>query len=289
MKSDTSKASLAVIGGSGLYSLEGLALKESVQINTPYGKPSGPIRIGEFQGRTIAFLARHGEGHHFNPTHVPYRANIYALKSLGVRRILSVSAVGSLKLEIKPCDFVVPDQLIDRTRQRELTFFDDLAVHLPFADPFCPQLSRIYVESARKAGVTIHEGGTYVCIEGPAFSTKAESRLYRSWEADVIGMTCLPEARLAREAEICYATLAASTDYDVWHEEPVTTEIVLANFARNLDNIKKIVREAISKVTDNEECCCQQALRGTLITAPSAVTDSDRERYGLLLGRYWNA
>ncbi len=289
MKPYTDKAHIAVIGGSGLYSLEGMQMKESIQVDTPYGKPSGGIRIGQLEGKTIAFLARHGEGHRFNPTHVPYRANIYALKSLGVRRILAVSAVGSLRLEIKPCDFVVPDQVIDRTRQRPLTFFDDLAVHLPFADPFCPQLSRLYVESATKAGVTIHEGGTYVCIEGPAFSTKAESRLYRSWEADIIGMTCLPEARLAREAEMCYATLAASTDYDVWHEEPVTTEIVLANFARNLDNIRKIVREAISKVSDETECCCQQALRGTLITASSAVTDSDRERYGLLLGRYLKA
>lgn len=277
-------AEIAIIGGSGLYDLEGLTIETSLPIETPFGMPSGEVVIGDLDEVRVAFLARHGKGHRFNPTNVPYRANIYALKSLGVKRILSVSAVGSLKLEILPCDFVVPDQIIDRTRLRPSTFFDTVAVHIPFADPFCPQLSQAYVDAAKALGVTIHAGGTYVCMEGPAFSTKAESKLYRSWGASVIGMTCIPESKLAREAEICYATLAAATDYDVWHEEPVTAEMVLNNFKHNVQNIKRILREVIRKVPESRECNCGEALKGTMISDRNEMTEANKERYRLLLG-----
>ena len=213
------KAVIAVIGGSGLYEMDGLSNVEFVEIDTPFGKPSDAIALGSLDEIPLAFLPRHGRGHRFNPTHIPVRANIYALKSLGVQRVISVSAVGSLKEEFAPLDLVVPNQLIDRTRQRESTFFDEgMVVHIGLADPYCAETSQVIQHSAQELGLNVHPGGTMVVMEGPAFSTRAESFMYRSWGADIIGMTALPEAKLAREAEICYATMAWVTDYDCWHQ-----------------------------------------------------------------------
>ncbi|MDP2952445.1 MAG: S-methyl-5'-thioadenosine phosphorylase, partial [Chloroflexota bacterium] len=238
-------ARIGVIGGSGLYEMEGLADIEEARVKTPFGDPSDTIVVGTLEGTRVAFLPRHGRGHRISPTRLPARANIYALKSLGVEWVISVSAVGSLKEEIRPLDLVVPDQLIDRTRSRVNSFFEDgPVVHVGFADPFCPVLSRSLYEAAREAGARVHRGGTYVVMEGPLFSTRAESDLYRSWGASVIGMTALPEAKLAREAEICYATLACATDYDCWREghESVTIEMVIANLTQNVATAKQILR-----------------------------------------------
>lgn len=282
-------AQVAVIGGSGLYQIEGLSDVEEVKVNTPFGEPSDSIIIGTLGGVRVAFLPRHGRGHRISPSELPARANIFALKSLGVERIISVSAVGSLKEEIAPLHLVIPDQLIDRTRGRASTFFGGgIVAHVGFADPFCPVLSRVLYEAARGTGATTHFGGTYVVIEGPQFSTKAESRLYRSWGADIIGMTALPEAKLAREAEVCYATLALVTDYDVWHsaEQTVSVELVVTNLLKNVQVAKEVIKRAVTMIPAERDCSCATALKDAIITAPEYIPEKVKQDLSLLIGKY---
>jgi 5'-methylthioadenosine phosphorylase len=283
------QAKIGVIGGSGLYDIKGLTDIEEVKIDTPFGKPSDTITIGKLEGVGIAFLPRHGRGHRIMPTEVPTRANIYALKSLGVERIISVNAVGSLRKEIKPGDLVIPDQLIDRTRLRASSFFGGgIVAHIPFAEPFCPILSQTLYQEARKAGAKIHKGGTYLVMEGPAFSTKAESRLYRSWGADIIGMTALPEAKLAREAEICYAIIAGVTDYDSWQagSEPLDIRVILDTLRKNTEIIKEIIKLAVAKLPAERNCGCTTALKTAIVTAPELIPAEQKEKLGLLIGKY---
>jgi len=283
-------ARVGVIGGSGLYQMEGLTDIEEVSIDTPFGPPSDTITIGTLEGERVAFLPRHGRGHRISPSEIPSRANIWALKSLGVEHIISVSACGSMREDIAPLDVVIPDQLFDRTKGiRPATFFGEgLVVHISFADPFCPELSRVLYAAAKTVDVRVHNGGTLVVIEGPQFSTKAESRIYRQWGVDIIGMTALPEAKLAREAEICYATLAMVTDYDVWHvsEEPVTAEIVVRNLQKNVTTAQRIIRAAVGRIQEARPCPCALALRDALITQRQAIPPAQRERLGLLIGKY---
>ncbi len=284
-------ARLGVIGGSGLYVMPGLEDVERVELSTPFGAPSDAITVGDLDGAPVAFLPRHGRGHRLTPSEVPARANIYALKSLGVERIISVSAVGSLREDYAPLDLVLPDQLIDRTKSRPASFFEGgIVAHIGFADPFCGDLSGHLAAAVDTLGdVRLHRSGTYVCIEGPQFSTKAESRLYRQWGCDIIGMTALPEAKLAREAEICYATIACVTDYDVWHEseQPVTVEMVVANLSANVANAQRIIREAAQRLPIDRSgatCGCSTALANAVMTDRMLLTPELRERYGLLLG-----
>ena len=283
------EAKLAFIGGSGLYDLAELTDRAEVDVDTPYGPPSDAIIVGSLGDVRVSFLPRHGGGHRITPSELPARANIYALKSLGVERIVSVSAVGSLKESIRPLDFVVPDQLIDRTKSRPATFFEDGIVgHVAFADPFCPDLSRELASAAFGQGATTHEGGTCVVIEGPQFSTRAESRLYQSWDADIIGMTALPEAKLAREAEMCYATLACVTDYDTWHvsEEDVTVEVVIANLHRNVSLAQSVIR-AIAPVAESERHCeCGSALANAIVTARERVPEDTLRKLGAIVQKY---
>jgi 5'-methylthioadenosine phosphorylase len=283
------QAKIAVIGGTGLYQIEGLTNIEEINIDTPFGKPSDTITIGRLEGISVAFLPRHGKGHRISPTEVPARANIYALKSLGVEHIIAVNTVGSFKQEIKPGDLVIPDQIIDRTRQRANTFFGEgIVVHIPFADPFCPVLSQILYQAAKEAGATVHPKGTYVAMEGPAFSTRAESRLYRSWGADIIGMTALPEARLAREAEICYASIAGVTDYDSWQEksEKFTVDTILNIQHRNTDTIRKIIKLAVARIPEKRDCGCATALKDAIVTDRKLIPAEPRKKLDLLLGKY---
>ena len=283
------EAKIGVIGGSGLYEIDGMTGIEEVKPRTPFGEPSDTITIGELDGKRLAFLPRHGRGHRISPTEIPVRANIYALKSLGVEWLMSVSAVGSLKEELHPVDLVIPDQIIDRTKSRVNTFFGDgLVAHLSFADPFCFDLSEILYQSAVEAGATTHKGGTYIAMEGPLFSTRAESNLYRSWGADIIGMTALPEAKLAREAEICYATLACVTDYDTWHEteESVTIDVAIANLLQNVETARKIVALAAARIPDGRDCECASALERGIITAPDLIPDKMKNDLDLLIGKY---
>ncbi len=280
---------IGVIGGSGLYEIAGMTNVEEVRPNTPFGEPSDAIIIGELDGRSIAFLPRHGRGHNISPTEIPSRANIYALKALGVEWVISVSAVGSLKEGIHPLDLVVPDQIIDRTKSRVNSFFDGgLVAHVSFAEPFCPTLSNILYHAALDVGANVHQEGTYIAMEGPLFSTKAESNLYRSWGASIIGMTALPEAKLAREAEICYAMLACITDYDTWHEteESVTIEMALANLMLNADKAKKIIGLVAARIPEKRECGCAQALENAIITAPEKIPVRIKEDLELLIGKY---
>ncbi|MEA3253368.1 MAG: S-methyl-5'-thioadenosine phosphorylase [Chloroflexota bacterium] len=284
-----STAKIGIIGGSGLYKIEGMTGVEQIEISTPFGNPSNAIVTGKLEGVSIAFLPRHGKGHHINPSELPARANIYALKSLGVKRIISVSAAGSLKEEIQPLDLVVPDQLIDHSKGRASTFFSDGIVgHVAFAEPFCPVLSQALFEAAIKAGAKVHRGGVYLTIEGPQFSTRAESQLYRSWGADIIGMTALPEAKLAREAEICYATLAFVTDYDCWHPAyaSVNTEMILSNLAKGVDSAKEILKLAIPAVPPARDCACATALKDAIATSPKYIPEKTRKKLDLLIGRY---
>jgi 5'-methylthioadenosine phosphorylase len=283
------QAKIGVIGGSGLYDIEGLTDIKEVNPDTPFGKPSDTITIGRLEGTGIAFLPRHGKGHRISPTEVSYRANIYALKGLGVEWIIAVNTVGSFKQEIKPGDLVIPDQLIDRTRSRANSFFGGgLVVHIPFAEPFCPVLSQILLEAARGTGASVHPKGTYVVMEGPAFSTKAESRLYRSWGADIIGMTALPEAKLAREAEICYATIAGVTDYDSWQEqsEPFTVDVILNILRQNIDTVKRIIKLAVARVPEKRDCECATALKAAFVTAPRFIPPEQKQKLNLLIGKY---
>ena len=280
---------IGVIGGSGLYQMEGLEQVQEVWPDTPFGKPSDAITIGQLEGVPVAFLPRHGRGHRIMPTQLPVKANIYAMKQLGVEWLVSVSAVGSLQEHVRPLDLVIPDQVIDRTRLRDHTFFGDgVVAHISFADPFCPDLSRLLAGAARDFGATVHEGGTCVVMEGPAFSTKAESHLYRSWGASVIGMTALPEAKLAREAEICYSMLACATDYDVWHEteEEVSIEMVIANVQRNVATSQQVLQRVIPHLHYERECVCASALRTSIITAPEHIGQEAKERLAPIIGKY---
>jgi len=282
-------AKIAVIGGSGLYDIEGMENIEEVDINTPFGKPSDKIVVGKLEEVGVAFLPRHGRGHRILPTEVPYRANIYALKSIGVERIIGINSVGSLKEEFKPNDLLIPNQLIDRTRGRVSTFFGEgIVAHIPFGEPFCPSLSQLVYQAAKDAGATAHRGGTYVVMEGPAFSTKAESMLYRSWGADVIGMTALPEAKLAREAEICYAVIACVTDYDCWRRghDAVTAEMIISRLRQNIDTAKRIIKLAVQKIPSKRDCDCATALSTALITAPDAMPEAQKQKLDLLIGKY---
>ncbi len=283
------KAKLAVIGGTGLYDIEGLTDIQPVDIDTPFGRPSDSIGVGRLGGVGIAFLPRHGKGHRISPTDVPARANIYALKSLGVEFIISSNSCGSFREDIKPGHLLVPDQIIDRTYHRDNTFFGEgIVAHIQFADPFCPVLSNIIYECALEAGATVRKGGTFIAMEGPAFSTRAESRLYRSWGADVIGMTVLPEARLAREAEICYASIACVTDYDSWHEtnETVTVEAILTTMRNNVDFAKKTIRLAAGRLPAKRDCDCASALGPALVTDLSLISAEQKKKLDLLIGKY---
>ncbi len=280
---------LAVIGGSGLYQMEGLAEREEVRLDTPFGPPSDAIVLGTLEGERVAFLPRHGRGHRLLPSELPSQANIYALKLLGVEMIVAVSAVGSLREDIAPLHLVVPDQVIDRTRGRAGTFFGEgLVAHIAFADPFCPRLRQALLEAALEVGATVHDGGTYVVIEGPAFSTRAESHLYRSWGAHIIGMTALPEAKLAREAEMCYATLAVVTDYDVWHpgHEDVTAEMILANLQRGMATARAVVRRLLGRLPQERTCPCPQALKDALVTPWELVPPETLRRLRPLIAKY---
>ena len=285
----TPSVRLGVIGGSGLYQMESLEDVQEVSLDTPFGKPSDVIAIGQLSGTPIAFLPRHGRGHRLMPTEVPVRANVYAMKQLGVERLVSISAVGSLREEVHPLDLVVPHQVIDRTRLRENTFFGDgVVAHISFAEPFCPEMGPLLAKAAREAGATVHEGGTCVVMEGPAFSTGAESHLYRSWGASIIGMTALPEAKLAREAEICYAMLACVTDYDVWHESEsnVSVELVVANLLKNVATSQQVLRNLVPRLTAERPCGCGTALQTAIITAPDRVPLEAKQRLAAIIGKY---
>ena len=289
MVTQSNPATIAIIGGSGLYEMEGLTDVESVDIDTPFGRPSDAITLGTLEGARVAFLPRHGQSHRFNPSHIPVQANIYALKTLGVERIISVSAVGSLKEEFEPQHLVVPNQLIDRTRNRSNTFFEnDMVVHIAFADPFCAHTSHMVVHAAQDLGVNVHPGGTMVVMEGPAFSTRAESFMYRSWGADLIGMTALPEAKLAREAEICYATMAWVTDYDCWRQggETVTVEMIIGNLLKNVAASKDLLRNLIPRLNGPRECPCATALKDAIITPQDRVPAELKRKLAPITGRY---
>ena len=281
---------IGIIGGSGLYDMAELSDREEVRLSTPFGEPSGPYVVSMLKGRRVAFLARHGAGHRIPPSELNFRANIFGFKLLGVERILSASAVGSLREEYPPLDVVVPDQFFDRTRGRVSTFFAGrgMAVHVSFAHPVCPELSRIAFESAQAAGARAHLGGTYVCIEGPQFSTVAESRLYRDWGMDVIGMTNLQEAKLAREAEICYTTIALVTDYDCWHpdHDNVTVDMIVANLTQNAEVAQHLIAEAVGRVPAARGCGCGSALASAIITHPSAISAETKRDLAPIIGTY---
>jgi len=283
------KPTIGIIGGSGLYSMPGFEAQEQVLLDSPWGSPSDDYVVGKLAGKEVAFLSRHGRGHRISPSELNFRANIYGFKSLGVERIISLSAVGSLKEEHPPLKFVIPDQFFDRTRGRASTFFGEgLVAHISFAHPICPELADLVHQSCRQAGVDSAKGGTYLCMEGPAFSTLAESNIYRSWGMDVIGMTNLQEAKLAREAEICYVTVAMVTDYDCWHEEhdAVTVTDILANLNRNAESACKVVAAAVANMPAKRECKCGSALAHALITDRNSIPATTRKKLELLVGKY---
>jgi 5'-methylthioadenosine phosphorylase len=285
------QAEIGIIGGSGLYAMPGLTNTREERVETPFGEPSDAFVLGDLEGRKVVFLARHGRGHKLLPSELNFRANIYALKKLGVERIFSVSAVGSLKEEHKPTDFVIPDQFIDRTFHRESTFFGNGIVgHVAFGDPVCATVAGAIADGCAASNVVGKSGGTYVCMEGPQFSTRAESNLYRSWGADVIGMTNLQEAKLAREAEICYATMAMVTDYDCWHEshDDVTVEQIMVVLNQNAANAAKVVRAAVAAMPEERTCACASALQYAILTNPAAMPAEARKRLDLLVGKYLN-
>ena len=283
-------SAIGVIGGSGLYELEGLTDVRWRRVRTPFGDPSDEYCTGTFEGRSVIFLPRHGRGHRLTPTELNFRANIWGLKSLGAEWVVSISAVGSMRETIHPLDLVIPSQFYDATRRRACTFFGDgIVAHVGMADPVCPTLAGVLEKAARATGATVHPGGTYICIEGPQFSTKAESQIYRGWGVDVIGMTNMPEAKLAREAELCYATLALVTDYDVWHEshETVTVEAVIQNLLRNVATAKDVLRRVIPAGNGPPTCPCPDLLRNAVITPPARFPLATRRRLDLLLGKYF--
>ena len=284
------KAEIGIIGGSGLYSMPGFETQEEVHIETPFGRPSDNYVLGKLGGHSVAFLARHGRGHRLSPSELNFRANVYGMKSLGVERIISLSAVGSLKDEHHPLDFVIPDQFFDRTRGRVSTFFGDgLVAHVSFAHPVCPELSLVVADACAATGVNVTRGGTYLCMEGPAFSTKAESLVYRSWGMDVIGMTNLQEAKLAREAEICYVTIAMVTDYDCWHpdHDAVTVNEIITHLVKNAENACKVVAQAVAKIPAARSCQCGSALSHAIITDRKMVPEATRRKLGILIDKYF--
>jgi 5'-methylthioadenosine phosphorylase len=283
------RAEIGIIGGSGLYDMAGLTDREEVTLETPFGAPSGPYVLATLRGRRVAFLARHGAGHRISPTELNFRANIFGMKLLGVQSILSASAVGSLKEELRPLDIVVPDQFIDRTRGRISTFFGrGLVAHVAFAHPVCDVLATVAADAAATVGATVHRGGTYVCMEGPQFSTLAESKLYRSWGADVIGMTNLQEAKLAREAEICYTTIALVTDYDCWHpdHDAVTVDMVVQTLLQNAKTAQQLIAEAVQHVPTERTCPCSRALSSAIITGPDAIPAAIKDELAPIVGKY---
>lgn len=279
---------IGIIGGSGIYDIDGFSKEKKIHVDTPFGEPSDAFAIGEMSGIKVAFLPRHGRNHLHLPSELNYRANIYGFKALGVSKVIGITAVGSLREHIEPIDLVIPDQLIDRTTQRASTFFGQgIAAHIPFAQPFCPELSVLLYEVACSVTSSVHRGGTLVSIEGPAFSTKAESHMYRQWGCDIIGMTTFQEAKLAREAELCYAALAMVTDYDCWKEggeEDVTVGTVVANMKKNSANARQILADLLPRITTEPSCLCSESLVGAVMTAPAAVTQNVRDRLSLLLG-----
>jgi 5'-methylthioadenosine phosphorylase len=282
------RASIGVIGGSGLYDMEGLTRVKEVRVATPFGPPSDAVVIGDLEGQRVAFLSRHGRGHRLSPSEINYRGNIYALKKLGVERIVAVSAVGSMKEALQPGHVVIPDQFVDLTKRRIGTFFDrGVVAHISLANPVCRDVAGSLAEAARRAGATVHEGGAYLCIEGPQFSTRAESQIFRQWGVDVIGMTNLPEAKLAREAELCYATLALVTDYDCWHPEhdAVTVEAIIETLHRNVDLSRRILRTVVPALGEDRKCACGRALQAAVLTARDRIPAGTRKRLSLLLSR----
>ncbi|MBI2083870.1 MAG: S-methyl-5'-thioadenosine phosphorylase [Deltaproteobacteria bacterium] len=280
---------IGIIGGSGLYEMEGLKVLEEKRLETPFGAPSDAYIMGVLEGKKVVFLPRHGRGHRVSPSELNFRANIWGLKKLGCEWIIGVSAVGSLKEKIRPGDMVIIDQFVDRTKGRASTFFTDgVVAHVTFADPLCPALRKQLIDSGKKVGATVHEGGAYLCMEGPQFSTRAESNLYREWGMDVIGMTNLQEAKLAREAEICYATIALSTDYDCWHEhhEDVTIEAVLDVLKKNVETAKRMIRETVVQLPESRTCPCESAMKNAILTDRKLIPEKTRERLKVIAGKY---
>jgi len=281
---------IGILGGTGLYEIEGIKNLREIRLVTPFGRPSDSYIIGTLEGKHVAFLSRHSRGHRLLPSKINYRANIYGFKMLGIERVISVNSVGSLKVEIKPRDIVLSDQYFDRTRRENTFFGEGIAAHISFALPVCPQLSKFLYETACSLGIRAHLGGTYICIEGPAFSSKAESRIYRSWGCEVIGMTSATEAKLCREAEICYSTMNLVTDYDVWHseEESVSVELILENLKLNINNAKAIIKKAIAflPLYQKGQCDCRQALKNCIVTNPRLIPKATREKLRLLIKNY---
>ena len=283
------KPVLGVIGGSGLYDMQDLTDVEMHEVSTPFGEPSSPIAIGKLNGRKVAFLARHGIGHIYSPTDVNYRANIYAMKMFGIDRVLAVSACGSLREDYVPGDIVIPDQIFDRTVSRSRSFFESgMVTHISVADPFCPDLSELLASSTEEVSGSVHRGGCYITIEGPRFSTRAESNIYRAWGISIIGMTTSPEAFLAREAEMCYAVMAHVTDYDVWHqaEEPVTVEMVFQTVKKNTNLAQEVIARLVAELSEDVGCECHIALEDAIATKPDIISEATRKRYSLLVDRY---
>lgn len=283
------KAPVGIVGGTGLYEIPGIEIMEKVDLDTPFGKPSDIFTRGRIENVDVVFLSRHGRGHSTPATRINYRANIYGFKALGAQSLISIGAVGSMKEEYEPTNVVIPDQFFDNTKTRESTFFDgDPAVHVSFADPVCPALSEILYESGLEAGATVHRGGTYICIDGPAFSTRAESQVYRSWGMDVIGMTGVTEAKLAREAEMCYVPVAMVTDYDVWKDrsEDVTIEIIIENLLKTVGITREMLRTAVPRASMHSDCPCRHALANAIVTSPAGITAENRARLDVLLGKY---
>ena len=283
------EAAIGIIGGSGLYQIEGLKNVREAAVETPFGDPSDHYILGEIEGIRVAFLPRHGRGHRIQPSDLNYRANIYGMKALGVERILSISAVGSMKEKIRPGDILIPDQFYDHTKRRISTFFGEgIVAHVALADPVCPVLFETLYAASRAVGATVHRGGTYFCIEGPQFSTRGESLIYRQWGVDVIGMTNVTEAKLAREAEICYGTIAMATDYDCWHKEeaPVTAEMILGILSRNVETSKRIILEAVKGVPAQRTCPCAHALKDALLTPADRIPGETKKKLDLIIGKY---
>lgn len=287
--SGSKNARIGVIGGSGLYEMEGLKVLEEIRQKTPFGDPSDAYLLGSLEGREVVFLPRHGRGHRVSPSEINFRANIWGMKKLGVDAIIAVSAVGSMKKEIVPGHMVIIDQFFDRTRGRVPSFFTEgIVAHITFADPLCPSIRQNLISAGKAAGATVHERGTYICMEGPQFSTRAESNIYRQWGVDVIGMTNLQEAKLAREAEICYATIALSTDYDCWYEghEDVTIDMVIATLQRNVEAAKKMIRLAVPAIQDTRSCGCRAALKNAILTDRKLIPEETRKKLEVIAGKY---
>jgi len=279
---------VGIIGGSGLYQIDALKDMKEVTVETPFGEPSDSFIVGNLGGIEVAFLARHKRGHTILPTELNYRANIYAMKKLGVEQLISISAVGSFKKELKPLDIVLPDQFVDKTNQgRKTTFFGQgIVAHVSFSEPVCADLRKIIYDTGRKLGITMHDKGTYLNMEGPAFSTKAESLLHKSWGMDIIGMTNMPEARLAREAEICFATIALVTDYDCWLEEEVNIEMVIGNLLRNVDTAKKLIKEVVPQLKGGRKCACREALKYAIVTDKKLIPENTKAKLDIIIGKY---